>query len=208
MALTGRPAWFIPGCRHQIDEEDAVLRKLILLLLFVPGLVLAADAEQHRDPNTGLLSWRVKEPSFSLQLVQVLPDSVTAMYGSRGLPEELITRVRDYCVFGTILTNDSAAQLVYRVEDWHARTGDGRQHPVRAKTGWVEEWAAMGVPFRWSMLADEQTFEPGDWMQGFTTLKLSPDTAFDFAYSLEIGDEKHDGNIAGVRCAPATPPLN
>ena len=179
---------------------------LLLWLLFLPSLPVTADeVQQYRDPDTGLMSWRMQQPGFSLQLVQILPDYVAAIYSSRGLPPELVERMRAQCVFGTILTNDSDATLTYRVADWRAVTPDGATHPFRAKSAWVAEWAAMGVSFRWSMLADEQSFAPGDWMQGFITVELAPDTAFDFYFSVDLQGKRHDGSMAGVRCAPAQP---
>ena len=179
---------------------------LLWLLLLPPPLISAGEVQPYRDPSTGLMSWRVQQPGFSLQLVQMLPDYVAAVYSSRGLPPALIERMRAHCVFGTILTNDSDTTLSYRVADWRALTPDGATHPFRAKSAWVAEWASMGVGFRWSMLADEQTFAPGDWMQGFTTVELAPGSTFDFVFSVTLGDKEHDGRIAGVRCAPAQPP--
>ena len=183
-----------------------MVRCVVTLLLFMPLVLRAGEAEQHRDPNSGLLSWKAEHPGFSLQLVQMLPDFVKAVYSSRGLPAALIDKVLEFCVFGTILTNDSGMRLSYSIDDWRAITPDGKAHPIKAKSAWVEDWAAMGVPFRWSMLADEQTFEPGDWMQGFTTVRLRPDDAFDFVYSWSIQGDEHHGKIKGVRCAPVTPP--
>jgi len=176
-----------------------------LLCLFPCLAAMAGDAQQFRDPDTGLLSWRFQQPGFSLQLVQMLPDYVAAVYASRGLPPELIARMHGHCVFGTILTNDSDTTLSYRVADWYAVTPDGVSHPFRAKSAWVKEWAAMGVGFRWSMLADEQRFAPGDWMQGFTTVELKPGAEFDFHFAVELEGKRYDGNMADVRCAPAQP---
>ena len=185
----------------------SLVRGVVLLLMFMPLLLKAGEVVQHRDPRSGLLSWKAKHPGFSLRLVQMLPDYVRAVYSSRGFPEALIDKVLEYCVFGTILTNDSDTRLSYRIDGWRAITSDGEAHPIKAKSAWAEEWAAMGVPFRWTMLADEQTFEPGDWMQGFTTVRLSPGDYFDFVYSWRIRDDQHHGNIKGVRCAPITPPV-
>ena len=179
---------------------------LLSWLLLLPLLPVTADeVHQYRDPDTGLMSWRVQQPGFSLQLVQMLPDYVAAVYSSRGLPPELIERMRAHCVFGTILTNDSDVTLTYRVADWHAVTPDGTSHPFRAKSAWVAERATMGVGFRWLILADEQSFEPGDWMQGFTTVELAPDSEFDFVFSVDLQGERHEGRMASVRCAPAQP---
>ena len=65
----------------------------------------------------------------------------------------------------------------------------------------------MGVAFRWSMLADEQTFAEGDWVQGFTTVKLSPGSRFDLEYSWSQHGRQYVATIEGVRCAPAEAPV-
>ncbi len=183
-----------------------MFKRVVILLLFMPLVLKAAEVEQQRDPRSGLLSWRAEHPGFSLRLMQMLPDFVQAVYSSRGFPQALIDKVLEYCVFGTIVTNDSNSQLSYRIDDWRAITADGKVYPIKAKSAWAEQWAAMGVPFRWLMLADEQTFEPGDWMQGFTTVRLRPEEAFDLVYSWRIQGDEHRGKIKGVRCAPVTPP--
>lgn len=180
--------------------------RALLLLFFASGVALADDVQQYRDPDTGLLSWKAQHPAFSLQLIQLLPDFVAAVYSSRGLPAQLIEGVNKYCVFGTIVTNESDQPVSYRVADWRYLTPDGRSRPVKTKTQWLEEWAAMGVPYRWSILPDEQTFAPGDWSQGFTTIALSPGSRFDFAYSWSHDNETHQGVLKGLRCAPAAAP--
>lgn len=180
--------------------------RALLLLLFACASASADDVQQYRDPDTGLLSWKAQHPAFSLQLIQLLPDFVAAVYSSRGLPAQLIEGVNKYCVFGTIVKNESDQQVSYRVADWRYVTPDGRSHPVKTKTQWLEEWAAMGVPYRWSILPDEQSFAPGDWSQGFTTIALSPGSSFDFVYSWSHDNESYQGVLKGLRCAPAAAP--
>lgn len=176
------------------------------LLLCLPLALSAGEVRQHTDPDTGLLSWQVHEPGFSMQLLQLLPDYVRATYIARGLPPDLVEAVAGYCVFGTIVTNDSQQQLSYRVADWRYVTADGKAHPLKTKTQWVSEWKERGVAFRWSMLPDDQTFEPGDWSQGFTTIALPPGSTFDLVYSWRYRGETHEGKLEGLRCAPAELP--
>ena len=61
----------------------------------------------------------------------------------------------------------------------------------------------MGVAFRWSLLPEKQTYAPGDWGQGFTTIELPPGTVLDLHYSWEQDGVTHSGTIREVRCAPA-----
>ena len=84
---------------------------LLGLALLSTGAV--ANAARQVNPETGLSSWKRQEQGFSLELVQVLPDYVRAVYASRGLPQAIIDRVSAYCVFGTILRNRSDRPLSY-----------------------------------------------------------------------------------------------
>ena len=180
-----------------------IIRCLCLLLPLQAGAAVA----QQVNPDTGLLSWKVDDQAFSIELIQVLPDYVRAVYAARGLPQKIIDDVSSYCVFGTIIRNTTAAPLSYRVADWRYTTPDGARHRLKTKSEWVQEWRDMGVAFRWSMLADEQTFAEGDWVQGFTTVKLPPDSRFDLDYAWSQHGRKYVATIKGVRCAPAEAPL-
>jgi hypothetical protein len=178
----------------------------VLLAGSYASLLAAATHSERVDPGTGLMSWKVDGQAFSIELIQVLPDYVRAVYSARGLPAEIVDEVSSYCVFGTIIRNTTDQPLSYRVADWRYITPDGTQHPLKTKSEWVEEWRSMGVAFRWSMLADEQTFSEGDWVQGFTTVKLPPGSRFDLRYSWSQHDKTFTDTIENLRCAPAEAP--
>lgn len=166
----------------------------------------AGEVQTFRDDNSGLLSWKAQHPGFSLQFIQLLPDYVRAVYGARGLPKKAVEQMAGYCVFGTIIKNESNGPLSYRVADWRYETSDGKRHPIKTKTEWLKEWQHMGIAFRWSLLPDDQTFAPGDWSQGFTTLPLPPGTAVTLHYSWTQQGKTYEGTFKNLRCAPATPP--
>jgi len=163
---------------------------------------MAGDTVRHQDKNTGLLSWQQLEPGFSMRLIQLLPDYVAAVYGARGLPPAIVEIMAGYCVFGTIVRNESQHPVSYRVADWRYITDDGIEHPVKTKTDWINEWQDMGVAFRWSILPDKQNLEPGDWNQGFTTVLLPPGSTFDLIYTWRYHGEKHEAIFEGLNCAP------
>ena len=179
-----------------------LFRTCFLLIIITPQ-TLAAAAREHVNPDTGLSSWKTDDPVFSMELIQVLPDYVRAVYASRGLPQTIIDKVSSYCVFGTILKNHSAVPLSYDVGKWRYVTPDGMTHKARTKTEWVQEWRDLGVAFRWSLLPEQQTYAVGDWGQGFTTVALPHGTLLDLHYSWEQEGVTHTGTIREVRCAPA-----
>jgi hypothetical protein len=158
---------------------------------------------QRVNPDTGLSSWKARHAGFSLELIQVLPDYVRATYASRGLPSDLIERLASYCVFGTIVRNESDAPLTWRLADWRYVTDSGKEGRIKPKSEWLQEWREAGISFRWTLLADEQRYDVGDWGQGFTTFQLRPSEAFDLHYSWSQHDETYQGTIEQLRCAPA-----
>jgi hypothetical protein len=182
------------------------LATLVLLPLSATAAVRIAETQTFTDDASGLLSWKAQHPGFSLQFIQLLPDYIRAIYSARGLPQDLVELMAGYCVFGTIIKNESSEPLSYRVADWRYITADGQTHPIKTKTRWLKDWQDRGVAFRWSLLPDAQTFAPGDWSQGFTTLPLPPDTAVRLRYTWTQQGKHHEGTFEDLRCAPAEAP--
>ncbi len=175
---------------------------LMLLLLALVAGARAAEVVREINPASGLSTWRVDEQDFSIELIQLLPDYVRAVFASKGLPQEVIDAVSSYCVFGTIVRNRSAVPLSYDVADWRYVTAEGVAHAGKTKAEWVSEWRDMGIAFRWTLLPEAQTFQVGDWGQGFTTVKLSPGTRFDLHYGWSQQGEIHKYVIKDMQCAP------
>jgi hypothetical protein len=199
--------------RHEtvaLRMKPRPFRLVWLSALLWLALPVAADAAvvEHINPDTGLSQWKVQGDALDFELIQVLPDYVRAVYSSRGLPKAVVDKVSSYCVFGTILRNQTDKPLSYRVADWRYITPDGVRHPIRTKSEWVNEWHDMGIAFRWSMLPDDQTFAVGDWGQGFTTIALQPGSRFTLEYSWTQDDKTETRLIEEVRCAPTEPPVS
>jgi hypothetical protein len=178
----------------------------LTLALILPLAAQAAEVTREPDAKTGLTVVKARDGAFSLELIPLLPDFVGAVFSSRGLPGPARDAIAGYCAFGTVARNESRAPLAYRMADWRAVTPDGREHRFKTKTEWVREWREQGSGFKWVLLPDEQTFEVGDWSQGFSTLPLPPETVFDLHYSWSQHGTTHEGKVEGVRCAPAGPP--
>lgn len=178
---------------------------LSTLLLLASG-VQATQTSVYKNETTGLLTWTVDDEGFKIELIQLIPDFVRAIYAKHHFPKEEVERAAAFCVFGTILKNTSNQHLSYRVSDWRYQTKDGKQHPVKTKTQWLEEWRKAGIKFSWTLLPDIGEFSVGDWQQGFTTIKLPRETTFDFIYKWQLDGVAHTGVIKNVRCAPESLP--
>ena len=175
----------------------------VLTLLWAPVATHAAQLTQHRDPESGLLSWKQVDRGFSLELIQLLPDYVKALYSSRGLPKSVVDGMAPYCVFGSVVQNHSRGELSYRVADWRYVTADGKKHRLKTKTQWLAEWKKQGSDFGWSILPAAMTFDTGDWAQGFTTVRLPPGSHFDLIYSWRHHGKHYTGTLKNLICAPA-----
>jgi hypothetical protein len=183
-------------------KKSNAIYSLITLLLFFQSLLFASEVQQTRDAGSGLSAWRIDNQGFRLELTQLLPDYIRAIYSSHGFPREATEDIASYCVFGTIVSNSSDTSLFYSVANWHAMTADGVKHTFKTKTQWLDEWRKMDIRYSWTILPTEQTFDVGDWSQGFTTIKLPREEPFDLIYSWKLEGEMYTGKIKNIRCAP------
>jgi len=181
------------------------LIKPVLLSVFLVLVAVKASAVEisvHKNKISGLKTWIVVDEGFHIELIQLLPDFIRAIYEKHNFPGQEVERVASYCVFGTILKNTSNQHLSYRVSDWRYRTKDGKQLPVKTKTQWLEEWRKAGITFSWTLLPDVGEISVGDWQQGFTTIKLPRETVFDFIYKWQLDGVAHTGILENISCAP------
>jgi hypothetical protein len=183
--------------------------KLLSSTIFLVTAITQVNATEvsiHKNENSGLLTWTMKDEGFQIELIQLLPDFIRAIYAKHKFPEEEVERAASYCVFGTILKNTSDQQLSYRVSDWRYRTEDGKQYPIKTKTQWLQEWRKAGITFSWTLLPDSGEFFVGDWQQGFTTIKLPRETVFDIIFKWQLDGVAHAGVLEDIRCAPESLP--
>lgn len=179
---------------------------IITALLINTMNVMASNVTIHKNESSGLLTWTVEDTGFSIELIQLLPDFIRAIYAKHNFPADEVERAASYCMFGTILKNTSEQHLSYRVKDWSYRTRDGKTYPVKTKTQWLEEWRKVGILFSWTLLPDEGEFAVGDWQQGFTTIKLARESEFDLIFKWQLDGVKHTGELKNLQCAPESLP--
>ncbi len=187
-------------------------RAIIMIIFFLNMSLInmttaaASTVSIHKNETTGLLTWTAKDTGFSIELIQLIPDFIRAIYAKHNFPAEEVERAASYCIFGTILKNTSEQHLSYRVKDWSYRTKDGTVYSVKTKTEWLEEWKKAGILFSWTLLPDVGEFAVGDWQQGFTTIKLARESEFDLIYSWQLDGVTHTGVLKNLKCAPESLP--
>jgi len=178
---------------------------IIICLCLFHTQIQAAEVTIYKNKDSGLLTWTSKDDGFTIELIQLIPDFVRAVYGKHGLPADEVERIAGYCVFGTVIQNTSQQQLSYRVSDWRYVDKNGKAYPVKTKAQWLEEWRKLGITFAWTLLPESGDFEIGDWQQGFTTIQLDRNEKFDFIYTWALDGKKHQGKIENMSCAPENP---
>jgi len=162
----------------------------------------ATNVSVHKNEQNGLLIWKSAGDGFSIELIQLIPDYIRAIYGKHNFPPAEIERIAAYCNFGTVIKNTSEQKLSYNVSDWRYINKDGTSKTVKTKSQWLQEWRKAGINFSWTILPDSGDFENGDWQQGFTTLKLDRNEQFDFIYTWSINGKSFQAKINNMSCAP------
>jgi hypothetical protein len=170
--------------------------------LLLPAIANAAEISVQKNEDSGLYSWVAESEGFSIELIQLLPDFVRAIYMSHDFPQDQVDDIASYCVFGTIIKNTSGQQLDYDVSEWYYTDKQGNDYPVKTKSQWLEQWRKAGVTFSWTLLPDKGTFYQGDWQQGFTTIKLPRESEFTLTYKWSVNGTEYTDTFEGLRCAP------
>ena len=161
-----------------------------------------ADITTQKNEESGLYSWVAESEGFSIELIQLLPDFIRAIYMAHDFPDEEVDEIAGYCVFGSIIKNTSDQQLDYDVADWYYTDVHGNDFPIKTKSDWLRQWRKAGVTFSWTLLPDKGTFYEGDWQQGFTTIKLPRESEFTLTYKWSLDGTEHTDVFEGLRCAP------
>ena len=190
----------------QLNQLLGFRPMVALYLLLSCSFADAAEVTIQRNETTGLRSWIAESDGFSVELIQLLPDFIRAIYMKREFPASEVEDIASYCVFGSVIKNTSDKTLEYDVRNWHYTDAGGNRHRVKTKSEWLAQWRKAGVTFSWTLLPDRGTFYVGDWQQGFTTIKLPRESRFDFTYTWKIDGVEYSDTIEGMSCAPESIP--
>ncbi|MBI3523895.1 MAG: hypothetical protein HY066_05100 [Betaproteobacteria bacterium] len=195
------------------------MRKQYFMALALAGIAMAAipasaaddrgKTEHSVQPQTGIESWQFtdKADGVGVLLMQISPDQARAFFLARGFQRKDVDYYASSCVFMTLVKNQSAQPVEYRLGDWRYTRRDGVARPLKLKDDWLKEWKARGVSqsariaFEWSQHPVEQTLEPGDWNQGMTTYLVPHGEQFDLSVKWKTGSNIHAGTIREIRCA-------
>lgn len=184
------------------SQRSGFFYSIIVCLSFISTQLHAAEVSIHKNEQSGLLTWSSEDEGFSIELIQLLPDFVRAVYAKHDFPKNELEHIASYCVFGSILKNTSQQQLTYKVKEWTYTDPQGKTHPVKTKSQWLDEWRKAGITFSWTLLPDDVVFNVGDWQQGFTTIKLPRESNFDLTYKWTLDGVAHSGILKNLSCAP------
>lgn len=187
---------------NKINSHTGLLKIIFIGLFIFSSQLNAAEVSIHKNKQTGLLTWTSEDVGFTIELIQLLPDFVRAVYAKHDFPKNEIDRIASYCVFGSVLKNTSEQQLIYKVSDWTYTDQIGETYPVKSKSQWLAEWRKAGITFSWTLLPDDVVFEVGDWQQGFTTIKLPRGAKFDLTYRWQLDGKPHSSTLKNLYCPP------
>lgn len=187
---------------NAVHSQLAATLLCILSLCSASSVSHAAKVTIQQNEVSGLKSWIAESNGFSVELIQLLPDFIRAIYMAHGFPEAELEEIASYCVFGSVIKNTSNNVLEYDISSWHYTDTSGKQHAIKTKTEWLAQWRKAGVTFSWTLLPDKGTFYVGDWQQGFTTVKLPRESQFDFTYKWKLDGIEYTDTIEGMSCAP------
>ncbi len=186
--------------------KHASIHSFALSLYLLSTASNSANVTIQQNETSGLKSWVSESKGFSVELIQLLPDFIRAIYMSHGFPESELEEIASYCVFGSVIKNTSDKTLEYDVSNWYYTDTNGTQHKIKTKTEWLAQWYKAGVTFSWTLLPDRGTFYVGDWQQGFTTVKLPRESKFDFTYKWKLDGVEYSDTIEDMSCAPESLP--
>jgi len=185
---------------------------LCSLCFFFSVFLSAAEIIKSVDKETQLISWKLIENNFQLELIQRSPQQTRSFFQARGFSAELANDIATHCVLQTIVRNTEAENsqdsISVSLKDWRFNTAEyAGEEPIKLKESWAEEWKegdisnAARVAFRWATFPTEQVFEPGgDYNWGMISVGPKPDTAFHLHVFWKQGNKTKNAWITNMHC--------
>lgn len=186
--------------------------KLLIIpaLLLLPAFVEAAAITTGTDEQAKLPYWNYQDEGMSFRFVQRLPDQTRGYFLARGFSSEHAEIIAQGCVFQTIISNISnkgkPAVASYQVQDWRV-IYQGKDVAMKSRVDWDSQWQQLNVAaparlaFTWSVLADRQEYQPGDYNWGMAVFNLAPGSPFSLKLVWQQHGEQRSVIIPGMECA-------
>jgi len=182
----------------------------VLIFSILLPVAAMAGVTKSIDEQTALVSWKIDDGNFELELRQLLPDQTRAFFLARGFSKEIANRIATACVMQTIGRNDAEqgkpGSIDVDLKQWRM-LHDGGEGPIKLKEQWDSEWSPGEVSetsrlaFRWATFPTQQDFASGDFGWGMTSFGLAPGRRFDLKVSWFAAGVKKEAWIKGMRCA-------
>jgi len=188
-----------------------LIRKLLLLAVFLPVMPVNAEVVRSASEETGLRKWHLAEGHLELELVQRLPDQTRGFFMARGFSAAVADEIALSCIFQTIVRNsDSQAdggKVSVDLAQWRVIHKAGEQG-IRLKEPWMASWPedtvseASRLAFQWALFPTRQEFLADDYNWGMTAFGLPPGAVFDLDLVWQENGKAHTARIAAIECAP------
>ena len=169
-----------------------------------------AGVTQSVDEQTALVSWRINEGNFELQLKQLLPDQTRAFFLARGFSKEIANRIATSCIMQIIGRNTAEQGMPGSIDvdlkQWRM-LHSGREEPLKLKEQWDSEWQtdkvddAARLAFRWATFPTRQDFSSQDFGWGMMGFGLPPGEYFDLKIVWSVAGVGKEAWIRGIQCA-------
>ena len=180
-------------------------------IIFMPFIAPAmAGVTQSVDEQTALVSWKIDDGNFELELTQLLPDQTRAFFQARGFSKEIANTIAAGCIMQTIGRNSAeqgiSASIDVDLKQWRM-LHDGIEGQIKLKEQWDSEWPADKVSdaarlaFRWATFPTQQSFAHGDYGWGMTSFGLVPGRRFDLKVVWSVAGVEKVAWMRGIQCA-------
>jgi len=184
---------------------------LLLLPVFLPGMLYAAEVVHSANDETGLRKWHLVEGNLEVELVQRLPDQTRGFFMARGFSAAIADEIAASCIFQTIIRNTGSqadgGTVGVDLAQWRVIHAAGEQG-IRLKQPWLASWPdtavskASRLAFQWALFPTRQEFLVDDYNWGMTAFGLPPGAVFDLDLVWQENGAAHTARIVAIECAP------
>ena len=190
-------------------SRKSCLNSVLIIFTLFPALARTAVVRSV-DEQTALVSWKINEGDFEMQLTQLLPDQTRAFFLARGFSKQIANSIATSCIMQIIGRNNAQQGMPGSIDVdlklWRM-LHNGMERQLKLKQQWDSEWPddkvsdAARLAFRWATFPTRQTFSSGDFGWGMASFGLVPGERFDLKVAWSAAGVGKDAWIRGIQCA-------